>query len=488
MQRRDREREQRRDRPPSPPPALAETLARWAAFSAALQERQAELVDRLADPRPRDQGITVPKFDGKRVWHVFDIQFAAAADARGWSAEERGRRLLNALEGPAADVVLFLPAEAQQDYERLRTRLSEHYAAPQGAVAEAELQKRVQRPGESLRDFANDLRTLVRRAYPGWPDDAAETFARNAFLAGVADVDVRRAVRLRQPATLNDALAAAVHIEAVDAMEPSVKRARVAQVSAEAGPSTSSAAHSGGHVPDDTAGVEPPLSPPTPPPRAAAPLPRVAWYIDGRVNGTSCRFLLDQGAQLTVLKRGLLPDGPPPSSALQMRCAGVAAAMAPLYGPSLRVAPHASTGVSPAMMMFGRDVNLPPSLARGHHPHQPVPRMPRCDYPAWLYGRLQELHNTVRERADLASLRMKERYDLRAKRPAYAVGSKVWLFDPRRRVGHPPKLASWWAGPYVVERVVNDVVLQIRLEGKANARPRIVHVDRLSPVVPRPEF
>ncbi|KAK3924423.1 Retrovirus-related Pol polyprotein from transposon 412 [Frankliniella fusca] len=155
---------------------------------------------------------------------------------------------------------------------------------------------------------------------------------------------------------------------------------------------------------------------------------------------------------------------------------------------SLRVAPHASTGVSPAMMMFGRDVNLPPSLARGHHPHQPVPRMPRCDYPAWLYGRLQELHHTVRERADLASLRMKERYDLRAKRPAYAVGSKVWLFDPRRRVGHPPKLASWWAGPYVVERVVNDVVLQIRLEGKANARPRIVHVDRLSPVVPRPEF
>ncbi|KAK3933110.1 Retrovirus-related Pol polyprotein from transposon 412 [Frankliniella fusca] len=160
----------------------------------------------------------------------------------------------------------------------------------------------------------------------------------------------------------------------------------------------------------------------------------------------------------------------------------------PLVMLSLRVAPHASTGVSPAMMMFGRDVNLPPSLARGHHPHQPVPRMPRCDYPAWLYGRLQELHHTVRERADLASLRMKERYDLRAKRPAYAVGSKVWLFDPRRRVGHPPKLASWWAGPYVVERVVNDVVLQIRLEGKANARPRIVHVDRLSPVVPRPEF
>ncbi|KAK3910967.1 Retrovirus-related Pol polyprotein from transposon 412 [Frankliniella fusca] len=477
MQRRDREREQRRDRPPSPPPALAETLARWAAFSAALQERQAELVDRLADPRPRDQGITVPNSLLPPTPGAGPLRSVVAASS-----------MLS--RGPAADVVLSLPAEAQQDYERLRTRLSEHYAAPQGAVAEAELQKRVQRPGESLRDFANDLRTLVRRAYPGWPDDAAETFARNAFLAGVADVDVRRAVRLRQPATLNDALAAAVHIEAVDAMEPSVKRARVAQVSAEAGPSTSSAAHSSGHVPDDTAGVEaqPPLSPPTPPPRAAAPPPRVAWYIDGRVNGTSCRFLLDQGAQLTVLKRGLLPDGPPPSSALQMRCAGVAAAMAPLYGPSLRVAPHASTGVSPAMMMFGRDVNLPPSLARGHHPHQPVPRMPRCDYPAWLYGRLQELHHTVRERADLASLRMKERYDLRAKRPAYAVGSKVWLFDPRRRVGHPPKLASWWAGPYVVERVVNDVVLQIRLEGKANARPRIVHVDRLSPVVPRPEF
>lgn len=140
--------------------------------------------------------------------------------------------------------------------------------------------------------------------------------------------------------------------------------------------------------------------------------------------------------------------------------------------------------MSPSMMMFERDINQLPALARGHGPQLAPPRLPRCDYPLWLH----ELHHSVREWADLASLKMKERYDLRAKRPEYAVGSRVWLYDPRRRVGQHPKLDSWWAGPFVVERVINDVVFKIRLEGEPDSRPRVVHSDRLSPVVSRPVF
>ncbi|KAK3909963.1 Anamorsin [Frankliniella fusca] len=110
------------------------------------------------------------------------------------------------------------------------------------------------------------------------------------------------------------------------------------------------------------------------------------------------------------------------------------------------------------MMMYGRDINLPPAMARGPVPDQRAPRLPESDYPAWLHSRLQDLHHSVRERADTLSWSMKQRYNIRAKRPEYTAGSSVWLFDPRRRVGKPPKLESWWAGPYVVEAMLNDVV------------------------------
>ncbi|KAK3916443.1 Retrovirus-related Pol polyprotein from transposon 412 [Frankliniella fusca] len=112
----------------------------------------------------------------------------------------------------------------------------------------------------------------------------------------------------------------------------------------------------------------------------------------------------------------------------------------PLVMLSLRVAPHTTTGVSPAMMMFGRDINVPATMARGSVPQQEAPRLPRSEYPTWLYHRLRDLQHTVRERADIASWRMKERYDLRARRPNYRPGDTVWFYNPRREIGRTSNL------------------------------------------------
>ena len=81
---------------------------------------------------------------------------------------------------------------------------------------------------------------------------------------------------------------------------------------------------------------------------------------------------------------------------------------------------------------------------------------------------------------------MEERYDLRTRRPRLQPGDKVWLYDPRRRVGYATKLGSWWAGPYVVLDAINDVCYRILMLDQPRARPRVVHADRLSPLVPVP--
>ncbi|KAK3909965.1 Respiratory growth induced protein 1 [Frankliniella fusca] len=170
-----------------------------------------QLTDQLADThlaefrlaearRRRDEAPPVPKFDGTRSWVVFDAQFKAAADDRGWSPEVRGRHLLNSLQGAAADVVQTLPPADFGDCEWLR-------------------------PG---------------RHYPTWPDDAFQTKVCEAFLDGLVDADLRRNVRLQNPGNVNAALTAALHIEAVDTLEPVPKRARFARVESVLEPGTSS--------------------------------------------------------------------------------------------------------------------------------------------------------------------------------------------------------------------------------------------------------
>lgn len=224
--------------PPAPaPPDLNETLSRWVTTAATLQERNAQLLERLSErqltPGPTAERIKVPTFDGERSWAVFEAQFRSIAESCNWSETEKGRRLLSALRGAAADLVQTLPPAEFENYASLSGRLCEHYGSTQrGIVAEAELERRKQKPGESLRDYAAEVQRLCRVAYPTWPEAAIQTMSRKCFLDGISDPELRRAVRLRQVSTMNETLAAALHIECVDQVDPpAAKRPRVAAVS-----------------------------------------------------------------------------------------------------------------------------------------------------------------------------------------------------------------------------------------------------------------
>ncbi|KAK3927231.1 Retrovirus-related Pol polyprotein from transposon 412 [Frankliniella fusca] len=328
----------RRDRDPSPPPTLTELLRQWARSTTALQEQQGQLVERLSAAHITRDRLQPPTYDGSSSWEVFERQFTGAADVNGWPLAERGRRLLQVLRGQAADVVLSLPPEAYDDFPSLRARLSSHFgSARKGALAEAELERRCQNPGESLTDFAHAVRVLSRAAYSTWPEVAIEATARKAFINGLADPGLQRERARVARATMDDVVdepAAGPStscspqpssvVEALNALRAVLQRPEPSRAAgssgrgrrpSSSGPATSSSSSSGGLLL---------------PPRL---LPRVSWHVDGLVSGKPCRFVIDQGACLTVLKRGILPEDTEASTAVCLRNAHAAAPLGKLFGP-----------------------------------------------------------------------------------------------------------------------------------------------------------
>ncbi|KFM71099.1 hypothetical protein X975_15362, partial [Stegodyphus mimosarum] len=80
------------------------------------------------------------------------------------------------------------------------------------------------------------------------------------------------------------------------------------------------------------------------------------------------------------------------------------------------------------------------------------------------------MHNFARERVNLATEKMKTRYDTRATGHRFNEGDKVWLWNQTRRKGLSPKLQSPWAGPYTVLNRLNDAGVRIRKS--SNPKPK----------------
>ncbi|MES9882033.1 MAG: hypothetical protein ABW185_14240 [Sedimenticola sp.] len=136
-----------------------------------------------------------------------------------------------------------------------------------------------------------------------------------------------------------------------------------------------------------------------------------------------------------------------------------------------------TTGVTPSMMMLGREMNLPIDLAMGKPADNMI--MSETDYAYQLEQRLAKTHEFARANLDIASHRMKRQYDRNTNYRLYETGEAVWYHDPRRVVGRNPKLQRPWKGPMVITQRINDILYRIKASPRAKAK--VVHHDRLKP-------
>ena len=137
-----------------------------------------------------------------------------------------------------------------------------------------------------------------------------------------------------------------------------------------------------------------------------------------------------------------------------------------------------TTGCTPALLMLGRELRTPPTLAYGHPPdtHQ-VPAGP--EYATQLRQMLEQAHEFLQGQAETAGARQKRAYDLHTRGTHFKAEDLVWVYAPKRTKGKSPKLQSNWIGPcWVLERV-REVVYRVKLAG--GGRIVVIHCDRRAP-------
>ena len=155
------------------------------------------------------------EFDGRVAWEAYLAQFELLADAQGWDDAERALQLVSCLRGPALEVLAHLaPAQRMVHtsvVEALQRKFGKHH---QAEVYRASLKSRTRNRGEPLSQLAQELETLVRRAYPTAPEDMVAVLARDHFVDALQQRQLQIYIKQAHPCDLQEALARALEFEA----------------------------------------------------------------------------------------------------------------------------------------------------------------------------------------------------------------------------------------------------------------------------------
>jgi len=96
----------------------------------------------------------------------------------------------------------------------------------------------------------------------------------------------------------------------------------------------------------------------------------------------------------------------------------------PMFLLAYRSSKHEIIQVTPTELYFGRDLNLPLDLLRGFPPNNGNSENPE-GYVRNLRGKLNKIHQEVRNRMEMRSSRIKGHYDRKARDCSFEQGQKV---------------------------------------------------------------
>ena len=168
--------------------------------------------DRATTAKP----LVLPdSYDGSKSWDDWISHFENVADVNEWNDANKLKWVKVRLVGRAQKAFQHLGDEAKRDYATAKAALQSRFEpASKQSRYRAELETRRKKREEGWADLAEDLRVLSEKAYPQLQPQARECLAVNAYLKQIYSPQVAFAVRQKQPANLDDAVAATLEMEA----------------------------------------------------------------------------------------------------------------------------------------------------------------------------------------------------------------------------------------------------------------------------------
>ena len=151
----------------------------------------------------------LPPFSGKEMWEVWFNRFESVADRRNWSKDDRLDELLPRLQGEAGEFVYSqLTAKTRSSYKRLTSELGNRFKQIEISKSfQAQFSKRNQKPNESVKTYANELKRLYDKGHSSRPLAIRQEDLLRRFLDGLADRKVAQQIEfVKEPKTVEEAV------------------------------------------------------------------------------------------------------------------------------------------------------------------------------------------------------------------------------------------------------------------------------------------
>ena len=147
----------------------------------------------------------------------------------------------------------------------------------------------------------------------------------------------------------------------------------------------------------------------------------------------------------------------------------------PYIAMAMRATINRSTGFTPNMMVFGREISLPVDVLMGTTNKEGDKEPP--EYVSNLVSKLKTTHAIARENLEKTQVYMKDTYDAKLKQQSYEVGDLVYKLNTAVKKGQSRKLEQIYVGPFIVSKVLSPVLYEIQGRRKSG----VAHHDRLKP-------
>ena len=158
--------------------------------------------------------MKLPSFDGKEDWKVWVSRFEAIAERRQWDDDTKLDNLLPKLQGRAGVFVFTqLPKQTLECYSELVKELNSRFRVVETKrTFAAKFSQRVQRPNETVEEYAADLKRLYSKAHQSRDARTRQEDLVRRFLDGLRDNDDRFEIEYnKEPEDIDEAVYHAVN-------------------------------------------------------------------------------------------------------------------------------------------------------------------------------------------------------------------------------------------------------------------------------------